>query len=65
MEDDVEPSPMVLVAPDHSLVWQPAATVHAALRDKDRADTIFKLFEVITCDRLPALEKPGSLATLS
>jgi hypothetical protein len=65
MEDDVEHSPMVLVAPDHSLVWQPAATVHAALQDKDGANTIFKLFDVITCDRLPALEKPGSLVPLN
>jgi HEAT repeat protein len=64
-EDDVEPWPMVLVAPDHSFVWQPAATVHAVLQDQDRANTIFKLFEIITCNRLPALEKPGSLATLS
>jgi hypothetical protein len=65
MEDDVEHSPMVLVAPDHSLVWQPAATVHAALANKDGANTIFKLFDVITRDRLPALEKPGSLVPLN
>ena len=65
MEDDVEHSPMVLVAPDHSLVWQPAATVHAALANKDGANTIVTLFDVITCDRLPALEKPGSLVPLN
>jgi HEAT repeats len=65
MEDDVEHSPItVLVAPDHSLVWQPAATVHAALQDKDGANTIFKLFDIITGDRLPGLEKPGSLVPL-
>jgi hypothetical protein len=64
MEDDVEHSPMVLVAPDHSLVWQPAATMHAALQDKDGANTIFKLFDIITGDRLPPLEKPGSLVPL-
>jgi HEAT repeats len=65
MEDDVEHSLLVLVAPDHSLVWQPAATVHAALQDKDGANAIFTLFDAITRDLVPALEKPGSLMPLS